>query len=290
MNGFRTKVLMPAAMLSLVSLATARAGHGQELPPLDTEHQARLLERFGDEGIDADGDGVLTHEEARAFFQERFGGIDLDAHGGHGFGRHRGMRGPDGRMHRLGRSLRHLDILESETPPDQFTVKRHPEADLNGDGELSDEEWLSFARERRNEIVARLAKRFPAADADGDGTLSADELEVVKADIRARMLERHPEADVDGDGVLSEEEAKAFHEARFEEHKAQVLERHPEADIDGDGTLGDDEFHQFLGDRPGRGAGFGGHGKGHGRNGFGAKRHGGKGFGGKGRGGCGLRP
>jgi len=294
MNTFRTRVLLPAAMLSLTCLATVRADDGQNLPPLDTEHQTRLLERFGDDGIDGDGDGVLTHEEARAFFQERFGELEIDAHGGPGFGRHGGRRGPGEGMRRLGRTLHHLEMLESEAPPQQFTIERHPEADLDGDGVLSDEEWLTFASERRAEILARLVKRFPDADADDDGTLSPDELEVVKADIRARMLERHPEADTDGDGILSEEEAKAFHEARLEEHRAQILERHPEADIDGDGTLSDEEFHQFLDDRPGRGR-YGGHGKGHGGRGFGGKRHGEKGFGGKGvggkrRGGCGVRP
>lgn len=290
MNTLRTRVLLPAAMLSLTCLSMGRADDGQNLPPLDTEHQARLLERFGDDGIDGDGDGVLTHEEARAFFQERFGEMDIDARGGPGFGRHDGRRGPGERMRRLGKVLHHLEMLESGTPPAQFTIERHPEADVDADGVVSDEEWLMFASERRAEILTRLVKRFPGADADGDGTLNAEELELVKADIRARVLNRHPEADTDGDGILSEEEAKAFHEARLEEHKAQLLERHPEADVDGDGKLSDDEFHRFLGDRPGRGGRFGGHGKGHGGMGFGDKGRSGEGFGDKGRGGCGRRP
>jgi hypothetical protein len=35
--------------------------------PIPDEKQARLLDRFGDQGIDANGDGALTCEEVRAF-------------------------------------------------------------------------------------------------------------------------------------------------------------------------------------------------------------------------------
>ena len=59
-----------------------RAGHGdgmgpgcqqQEMPacedPIPDEIQTMLLERFGDDGIDADADGTLTCEEINAFFE-----------------------------------------------------------------------------------------------------------------------------------------------------------------------------------------------------------------------------
>ncbi len=296
MSTFSMKILLPATVLSLACLATARADDEQSLPPLDAQHQAWLLERFGEDGIDANGDGVLTHEEAKAFFSEMHkdddsGWFGRFGQGHHGPGRHQGnKRGPGRRMQPLGRTLYHLEMLDAEEPPDFFTIERHPEADLDGNGELSAEEWWTFAEQRRSEILTRLIERFPDADADGDGTLNANELDAVKAKILARVLERHPEADTDGDGVLSEEEAKALHETRLEERRARILERHPEADIDGDGTLSDVELHQFLGDRPGCGGGFGGHGERHGGKGFGGKGHNGKGVGGKGRGGCGSHP
>jgi len=49
-----------------------RPGHGGHRPPCEDPIpdgiQARLLDRFGEEGIDADGNGVLTCEEVHAFF------------------------------------------------------------------------------------------------------------------------------------------------------------------------------------------------------------------------------
>ncbi|MGD2110355.1 MAG: hypothetical protein PVI86_13320 [Phycisphaerae bacterium] len=260
MNTVKTRVLGGVALVLLAGVGVARAGEVQPLPPLAEEHQALLMERFGDDGIDADGDGTVTHEEARAFFMERHG--DVDAHPGFGPGAHRfgpcgGKAHGAGGFHRLGRTLHHLRVLEAATPPEHFTIERHGEADLDEDGELSDEEWQAFAAARREEILARMAERIPDADVDEDGTLSADELDVITLEFLARLLERHPDADADGDGMLSEEEARAFHEARFEEHRAIILERHPEADLDGDGTLSNSELHEFLADRPGRGGPFG---------------------------------
>jgi hypothetical protein len=160
----------------------------------------------------------------------------------------------------MGMALRHLGLLSAEAPPAEFTLARHPEADTDGDGQLSQAEWQAFATEKRAEILARLANHLPNADADGDGTLGEAELDAVKVRFREHLLERHPEADTDGDGTLSVEEADAFHAGRMEEHRTRILQRHPEADADGNGALSDAEMHDFKADRPGHGAP---HGKGH---------------------------
>lgn len=71
-------VLCAVALVTGVAIAGMRPGHGGPghwgprppcEDPIPDEFQARLLERFGEEGIDADGDGVLTCEEIEAFFE-----------------------------------------------------------------------------------------------------------------------------------------------------------------------------------------------------------------------------
>jgi hypothetical protein len=268
------------SMLAAVALAAVYAGDAQadeNRPnrPNFEDRQARLLEQFGDDGIDADGDGTLTRQEVRAFFEAR---PDEDRPGRRG----KKGRGED-KMHRMGMALRHLDLLSAEAPPADFDLTRHADVDSDGDGAVSQAEWKAFATAKRGEILARLAGHLPNADADGDGSLSDAELESVKANSRVRLLTRNPEADTDGDGLLSPEEAEAFHGVRMEERRTQMIERHPEADTDDDGVLSDAEMHGFLPSRPGhRGprdkAGFGdgpGHGgprgKGHGGCGHGPK-------------------
>ncbi len=63
-----------------------------------------------------------------------------------------------------------------------------------------------------------MLKRHPEADLDGNGELSKEEFEAFQAQLKAerlqKLLERAPELDTDGDGVLSEEEARAFERGR----------------------------------------------------------------------------
>jgi hypothetical protein len=67
---------MLAAGLLLVTIAQAEKGHrgmrgGGPPPcmdPIPTEIQTKLLEEFSAKGIDANGDGTLTCEEVKAFF------------------------------------------------------------------------------------------------------------------------------------------------------------------------------------------------------------------------------
>ncbi len=105
------------------------------------------------------------------------------------------------------------------------------------------------------ERLSMVLEQYPEADLDGDGTLTQDEARAFRMQM---MLERHPEADLDGDGTLSEEETQAFRdsyrgsEAMQAERLAMILERHPEADLDGDGTLSQEEARAFMGSRHGR--------------------------------------
>ena len=283
MKQWLTMILVLAvAPVALAGQFGARQGKDVQIPQ---DKQAQLLERFGDDGIDANDDGVLTRDEVRDFMKES--GLD--------FGRGRGGRGPGGfggpPSDRGGLFMIHrLEALQSDTPPDDLQVGRFPGLDADGDGTVSDAEWQAFAEKATSRLTERVLKQFPDADADGDGALSAEELSALKASqiavVKQRILERHPEADEDGDGVISDEELAAFREdmprrgegrgAHRGKHdrgrggfgqrgrgqgpvSAEVmLERHPEADTDSDGALSAEEMNAFRAERranrPKRGA------------------------------------
>ncbi len=67
-----------------------------------------------------------------------------------------------------------------ESAPFTAMLKRHPEADTNGDGKLSAEEREAFFKADRMNVDAMLLKHFPDADTNGDGVLSKDELRAIK--------------------------------------------------------------------------------------------------------------
>lgn len=97
--------------------------------------------------------------------------------------------------------------------------------------------------------TAAFLREHPEADLDEDGTLSDDErkqFELARmADHRARVLEKHPEADLDQDGTLSDDEIEQMKSARMVQHLAEVLGLHPELDVDGDGVLSKEELVHF---------------------------------------------
>ena len=174
------------------------------------------------EQADADGDGVITLDEAKAKSAERFAKMDANA---------------DGSLSREDREA--------------HAQQRFAEADANQDGELSPEEMTAQREKREAERAARRAQMqatlFERLDTDGSGGLSQAELEAGKA-IRAEMRGegRRPgmgpgmdrgrpakmammglrRADTNYDNAVSREEFDAMIEARF----ARI-------DTDGSGTI-----------------------------------------------------
>ena len=274
----RTHTLWTAAGLfsaSLLCVSTA-AADDQADKPIPEKKQTKLLDQFGDDGIDADGDGVLTQGEVSKFLKEhpdlrpaRKEGWRGDRRGGRkGGGRGtfgRGRGGDFGRGERPGmRSrggsafgiLEQLEKLDPEQVPDNDFLMRHPRIDTDDDGQLSADEWATHVEKRREQLLATLLKVAPEIDTDGDEQVSDEELQVFKAakeaEQRARMLKRHPEADLDGNGELSAEEFEAFKAQQQAERLQKLLERHPEADTNGDGVLSEEEARSIDRGRRGR--------------------------------------
>ena len=183
----------------------------------------------GMERADANGDGVITLEEAKVQGAERF--AKMDANG-------------DGALTREDREAR--------------GAQRFAETDANGDGEITPDE-MTAAREKRQAARAdkraeRQAAMFERLDTDGSGGLSQAEMEAAKemrAERRAegrrgrggrdgptRMLRR---ADSNNDEAVSAEEFDAMIEARF-----------ARLDTDGSGTITQAERDAAKQNRRGR--------------------------------------
>lgn len=85
---------------------------------------------------------------------------------------------------------------------------RFAEMDANGDGQVSEAEFIAHSQAQAAE---RASAMFARLDADGDGVLSRDVLEAREGGGRmaARMIER---ADTDNSGGVSAEEFEAVKE------------------------------------------------------------------------------
>ena len=213
----RKYTLMTAAVAALAlggaGIALAKHGAGPHAGP-------------GFEQADADGDGIITLEEAKAKSAERFETMDANA---------------DGSLSREDRAA--------------HAQQRFAEADANQDGEISPEEMTAQREKREAERAARRAEMqammFERLDTDGSGGLSQSELEAGKAmraqmsgngqgpgmgpGMRPGMRQGGPgkmammalrRADTNYDNAVSREEFDAMIEARF----ARI-------DTDGSGTI-----------------------------------------------------
>lgn len=136
--------------------------------------ESRAAERFAK--ADADGDGRVTPEEFAAVRMDR-----------------RGRRGEDARRDsRRGDGPR--DRRRSRGP---FGEGAFDAADVDGDGNLSREEWRELPRAVR---AAARDRMFARMDDNGDGVLEATEF--------APNVERLRALDADGDGRLTRREMR----------------------------------------------------------------------------------
>ena len=197
-------------MLGSASLALGQQQQGRRSRGLSPERQQEMIQRYP--GIDANGDGVLSSDEVRAFFRNRQN-AGPDGSSGRGPERQPGDAGSSrGGRHDHG-PFGHRDDFRRRS--EEF-LKEHPEADKNGDGRISGDEAREFFRANPQAMRQDMLRRHPELDANKDGQLSDDELAAARSSFderrRADMLRRFPQADTDGDGKLSDAEMNALRE------------------------------------------------------------------------------
>jgi Ca2+-binding EF-hand superfamily protein len=287
MNGRLIRVVEAAAACAAVLVIVSWAW-GQDKAGPSADKLSKILQKYPE--ADANKDGVLTAEEARAYMQSK--------------GPKPGKGGPGG----VGGGMMGLgDPAE--------VIKNHPDWDTNKDGKLSDEEIragrAAMFNMSREEMEAKILKEHPDADTNGDGKLSPEEFAAFRAKMGGppfgrgmppafaldQLIERFAEADLDGNGQLSKEELVKFRQKLGpgpgmpggfggfgppkdrpipEEARAKILQKHPEADTDKDGKLSDAEAKAFMEQQRGLGKGPDGKpgkgpGDGKGRHGKGSK-------------------
>ena len=118
------------------------------------------------------------------------------------------------------------------------------EHDLDGDGDMSRDEWRAFQRSMFEQTPQgqALMKQF---DANGDGVLSADEQAALDAHLEQREQERQAEdrarMDTNGDGEVSDDETRAARRQEREFWKNQMQTAESSFDYDNDGDLNIEE-------------------------------------------------
>jgi len=136
-------LLIAGAAAGSMAAATARAGEATTGRPLE-----RLFQR-----MDANGDGVVTPDEAQAFEQRLFARLDAN---------HDGVLTLDEfTARRAGRQTANAEPQRGAT----FRSRRFAAMDTNGDGRVT-----------ADEFAAAFNKRLSAMDANGDGRITLDEV------------------------------------------------------------------------------------------------------------------
>ena len=103
-----------------------------------------------------------------------------------------------------------------------------PKADLNGDKQIDQIEFITHA-----------AQRFTDTDANADGMLSKDEIKAHRKARKSKMEDRRfDEVDSNKDGMISKAEKAAFKEQKSAKRAEMRLKR---MDTDGDGVVSDAE-------------------------------------------------
>lgn len=174
----------------------------------------------------------------------RFGGRAdrLDGKRDRGRGRHQGLL---------------FNILIGPRDP-QTVLEEHPEADLNGDGEIDREEMRQHIEGRVGALKGQLLERNPELDANIDGTLDRDEMRAARPELiefaREKILAEHPESDPNGDGELDKNELRQFMQSQRGPHGRApgagrraggidwLVRNFDEVDTDGDGKLSKEEL------------------------------------------------
>lgn len=155
--------------------------------------------------------------------------------------------GATGQSERMEQGQELADRLDARKDRQSIRAEMLSTYDLNGDGELSDEERDALREARSSE---RLARQLEAFDDNRDGKLDGDELAVqvqARSEMQAERLSRMlGETDSDADGKISRSEAEAG-DLRIQ----RVLRDFDEVDQDGDGQVTSEELQSAMASRRG---------------------------------------
>jgi len=284
---------LAATALTVAVAQPAGGNHGGQggpppcADPMPADLQARLLNDFGDKGIDANGDGTLTCVEVKAFFQAN----------------------PSLRPPRPGGPPRCADPMPADLQAKLLNDFGDKGIDANGDGTLTCAEVKAFFDANPSlrpprpggpppcrdpmpaDLQAKLLNDFgdKGIDANGDGTLTCAEVKAffdanpslrpprpggpppctdpMPADLQAKLLNDFGDKGIDanGDGTLTCDEVKAFFQANPQlrprhggpgqctdpipaQRQAKLLNDFGDKGIDanGDGALTCDEVKAFF--------------------------------------------
>jgi len=138
-----------------LALATALPSAGLAGDAGSGRFSERLFQR-----IDANGDGVITADEAQAFEQRLFNRLDANHDGV--------LTQEEFSARRMGRQAAADAPQKTET----FRSKRFAAMDANGDGRIT-----------ADEFAAAFNKRLQALDANGDGRITLDEMKAAGSPI-----------------------------------------------------------------------------------------------------------
>lgn len=175
--------------------------------------------------------------------------------------------------------LPHSVVLEevTEVDRDQILVQ-NPQADADGDGRLSDDEFRAFLGDNPRKIEIHVEAEGPGGPVARQVTVKGGDAIFYSADGKnlsegldsTQLLREHPELDENGDGAIDpselarhtdhtgglqvekgsnqrlEVEKIVIHRTKAPEldsaeRRAKFLEEHPEADLDGDGVISKSE-------------------------------------------------
>jgi hypothetical protein len=245
---------------------------GDDAGPLDDdEHAAALRQKFM-EKYDANGDGSLSEEEARAAGQamrteqkdrmtERF---DTDEDGKLDDEERKAMRedqaGPwRGAIEEWTLADYDADgdgkLDEKETATKTAFEKKFGEMgkeldlrfnDIDGDGKVSPEERQANEKEYRRRMFGMLLKVGKYMDRDRDGEVTAEERQGFMRGVRDGMFDWvsgfRERFDEDGDGGLNEAERNALLEGAREE----IFRRIEKFDMNDDGQINPEEAMKML--------------------------------------------
>ena len=185
-----------ALAVAIAQAERAREGKRQGGPPpctdpMPADMQAKLLEDFGEKGIDANADGTLTCEEVKAFFDANPSLRPPPPHG-------RGPCGPPPRV----------DPIPAEIQSKLLTEFGEKGIDADADGTLTCEEIKAF-------FDANPSLR-PPPPPHGRGPCGPPPcVDPIPAEIQSKLLTEFGEKGIDAnaDGTLTCEEVKAFFDA-----------------------------------------------------------------------------